>query len=292
MTTSHDRVPEGGLLEMTFRLDNRGRTVLSHLYRRVPIVVQQALYFDEELPTMACVYILSAGGPTLEGDHSRMTILLEPHTMAHISTGAATVVASMSGGRAQMVQRLTLREGSHLEWLPQPLIPSSGADYTTRAEITIDPSATLFWSEVVTCGRLHHGERFAYRKLRSEMQIRRPDGELLFWDNLLLEPSDRSPDEWALMGGFNHFGTVLILAPEEHTAMLAAEISPRAKGTLRQSVATLNKGCGLIVRIVGQETESIVATIRALCSLVRRRVKGHSLPNEFPWRTPGEINQL
>lgn len=276
--------PRGGALEMTFRPDGRGRTVLSHLYRRVPIIVQQALYFDEQLPDMACIYILSSGGPTLEGDHSQMAILLEPHSMVHISTGAATIVASMAGGRASMRQHFVLREGSYLEWLPQPIVPSAGADFATYAEIVADPTASLFWSEVVTCGRLYHGERFSYRRYAATTILKGTDGELLFCDNLSLEPSYRSPEEWALLGGFSHLGSVVILTPEEQTAELREQIVPMVGPEMRMSVGEMANHRGLVVRLVGNDTGDMLATIRGLCSLVRQSVKGLPLQAEFPWR--------
>lgn len=40
----------------------------ARLDRRAPLIVQQELYFDEEMPGMPCVYILSSGGPNVDGD--------------------------------------------------------------------------------------------------------------------------------------------------------------------------------------------------------------------------------
>ena len=57
-----------GYLRLGFELDGRGRSILRDLERRAPIIVQQALYFDEQMPDLPCVYILSAGGPVVEGD--------------------------------------------------------------------------------------------------------------------------------------------------------------------------------------------------------------------------------
>ena len=90
MALNRDIVAKQGHLEMGFEVDNSGRTILRHLYRRVPIVVQQALYFDEQLPTLPCVYILSSGGPYVDGDRYEHHITLGAGAMAHISTGAAT----------------------------------------------------------------------------------------------------------------------------------------------------------------------------------------------------------
>ena len=48
-----------GYLRMRFGFNCDGKCVLRELDRRVPIIVQQELYFDANLPKMPCVYILS-----------------------------------------------------------------------------------------------------------------------------------------------------------------------------------------------------------------------------------------
>src|SRR5215469_2105705 len=85
-----------GVLEMIFA--RRGdRSVLAHLYREAPLLAQQALYWDEHLPGLACVYV--------------------------ITTQAATKIHSMDAGHAAQSQRLDLSENAYLELLPGPVIP-------------------------------------------------------------------------------------------------------------------------------------------------------------------------
>ena len=87
MTTNHT-APHGkrGYLRLGFEQDNQGRSILRDLYRCAPLIVQQALYFDEQMPLLPCVYILSAGGPMVEGDRFEQHFALQPHSCAHIST--------------------------------------------------------------------------------------------------------------------------------------------------------------------------------------------------------------
>lgn len=59
-----------GYLNLGFELDSSGKSILRELDRRAPLIVQQELYFDEKLPGMPCVYILSSGGPNVDGDTS------------------------------------------------------------------------------------------------------------------------------------------------------------------------------------------------------------------------------
>ena len=65
-----------GYLRMGFELDKSGKSIMRDLDRRVPLIVQQELYFDEGMPEMPCVYILSSGGPNIDGDRYQQDIYL------------------------------------------------------------------------------------------------------------------------------------------------------------------------------------------------------------------------
>lgn len=271
-------------LEMEFDVAPDGRTVLSHLFRRVPMIVQQALYFDENVPTMACVYILSSGGPYLEDDRYTVDVLLRKGAMAHISTGAATIVAPMHTGSAHMHQHITLQQGSYLEWMPKAIIPARSSSYEAVTEIQVDPTATLLFMEIVACGRLHHGERFDYTSLRLHTSFSHPKGPTLLRDVVSLLPLRRKPSEWGMMGNFSHFGSVVLIAPPADTDTLYEELTPRMEHNLRLSVARLRDSCGLSMRLLGQSEQQIMGEMRTIASMVRRRIKGVEMPEEFAWR--------
>lgn len=273
-----------GVLEMGFEVDSCGKTVLRHLHREVPMIVQRALYFDEQLPTIACVYILSSGGPNLDGDRYSVDVELGTGAMAHISTGAATVISPMEKDSARLRQQITLEEGAYLEWLPRPIIPCALSRYTATTEVVVAPSAVLFFSEVVACGRLHSGERFDYKELSLSTTLCRPSGEVVAREALTLIPRLHSPEEWAILGGFSHFGSVLVVAPKEVTRALYQEVVPIVEGDFRMSISLLRDGDGLSIRLVGQTSERLLEEIRTLCSLVRQKAKGVPLQQEFPWR--------
>lgn len=274
-----------GELEMEFRLDpTSGRTILTHLYRRVPLVVQQALYFDEELPLLPCVYILSSGGPYVESDRHSIRISLGEGAMAHISTGAATQIGSMERDVAECRQQITLSRGAYLEWLPRALIPSRESTYRCHTEVVAHPEATFCIGEVVACGRLHSGERFDYTELHLSTTIVRPTGQVVARDGLRLRPQIRHPSEPSLLGGFTHFGTAIIGSTPEVVDAIYDLVEPILRPDSQLSIARIGGGCGLIVRLLGNSAEQIGSEIRRLCSIVRTQVKGVPLPPEFLWR--------
>ena len=118
-----------GYLSLGFSLAEDGRSVMHHWERRAPLIVQQELYFDHEMPLLPCVYILSAGGPMLYGDRFEQHFSVEKGAMAHISTGSATKVAEMEHDYALVESFFRIEEGGYMEYLPEPTIPCRGSRF-------------------------------------------------------------------------------------------------------------------------------------------------------------------
>jgi urease accessory protein len=130
--------------------ERRGeRTVLAHLERRAPLLVQQALYWDEALPDLPCIFIITTTGCILQGDRFNIEIDLAPDTRAHVTTQAATKIHSMDANYAAQTQNIVLGENAYLEYLPDPVIPHAHARFLTTTHISMHPSATLLYSEIM-----------------------------------------------------------------------------------------------------------------------------------------------
>lgn len=112
-----------GYLYLGFELDDDGKSIMRDLERHAPLIVQQELYFDEGMPEMPCVYILSSGGPNVDGDRYEQRFVVRKGAYAHISTGAATKLAEMRYNYSGLTQVFELEENAYLEYLPEPTIP-------------------------------------------------------------------------------------------------------------------------------------------------------------------------
>ena len=276
-----------GYLRLGFELDGSGRSIMRDLERRAPIIVQQELYFDREMPEMPCVYILSSGGPNVDGDRYEQRFTLRKGAFAHISTGAATKLAEMRCNYSSMTQHFELDEDAYLEFLPEPTIPCRHTRFVSRTSIEIAPSATLFYSEIYTSGRRwFNGERFAFDILSVSTEACRPSGERLFREKFVIEPSVHRPDGRGAMNGCDVFGSAAVLTPAEFADAIWAQTDAfidRERG-LAAGIARLPGGCGVSYRVLGRDTGDVKRAVREFCSTVRRTVKGRPLFEEFPWR--------
>ncbi len=279
---------KAGYVYLGFETDDDGRSILRELDRRAPLIVQQALYFDECMPQMPCVYILSSGGPNVDGDRYEQHFTLRRGACAHISTGAATKLAEMRYNHSCMAQRIVLDEDAYLEYLPEPTIPCRHTRFICDTDICIDPSATLFYSEIYMSGRKYYrgGERFAYDIMSVTTRARRPDGERLFREKFVVEPYDVSPVCLGVMADYDVVANVVVLTPPQCAdriyELTYAFIDSRHRTAA--GITRLPAGCGLLYKVLGDESAPIKRLVREFCATVRRCVKGYDMPQEFPWR--------
>lgn len=277
-----------GYLRLGFELDKTGKSILRDLQRMAPLIVQQELYCDEGMPEMPVVYILSSGGPNVDGDRYEQEIIMRRGAIAHVTTGAATKIAEMNDNFSALCQQLTLEEDSYLEFMPEPTIPCRTARYVTRTDITCHPSASLFYSEIFACGRKHRDrpEIFDYDILSVTCDARRPDGERLFREKFVIEPKKQTPAMLGIMGRYHMFANVIVLTPPDKAEEIynATEVGFRDGGDLAVGITRLPNHAGLLLKVMGMETEPVKKVVREFASTVRMAVKDHPLLPDFPWR--------
>lgn len=277
-----------GYLNLGFEVDKSGRSILRELDRRVPLIVQQELYFDEELPDLPCVYILSSGGPNIDGDRYRQNIFLREGSMAFVSTGAATKLASMKDNYSGLEQTITLDKDAYLEYLPEPIIPCRNTRFISDTRMTVHESATVFYSEIYMGGRKYYkdGELFEYDILSVCSHAERPDGTQLFREKFIIDPNDVNVRQIGIMHGFDVFANVLVLTPPDKAKVIydAAEPFYDKERRLAVGITHLPNEAGLLFKVLGMEPGPVKEIVRNFCSSVRMAVKGKPLPHEFPWR--------
>lgn len=277
-----------GYLYLGFELDQDGKSIMRDLERHAPLIVQQELYFDEGMPEMPCVYVLSSGGPNVDGDRYEQHFVVRKDAYAHISTGAATKLAEMRYNYSGLMQRFDLEENAYLEYLPEPTIPCRHTRFISDTLIRVDPTATLFYSEIYMSGRKYfdRGETFQYDILSVCSHAERPDGRQLFREKFIIRPDSLSPETLGAMNGYDVFANVIVLTPPEHAEKIYAQTPAfiDRDRRLAAGVTRLPNDCGLLYKVLGEETAPVKKLIREFCSSVRQQVKGKVLPEEFPWR--------
>ena len=280
-------VGKTGFLRLGF--ERRGdHTILAELDRRAPYMAQRVLYPDSGLPDQAWLFMITTSGCVLQGDRLALDVTLAPGARAHLTTQSATKVHSMDANFAVQTQSIALADGAYLEFLPEPLIPHRRARFLSDTRITIAPTATLLYAEIVQPGRKHHhpDECFGATLLSLATAAARPDGTPLFSEKLVIEPLRNPMRQTGVMDGFEVFGNVVLCTPPGHAEHVHARIG--AAVDLEQGVAfgacRLPNDAGLVFKVLGRETAQVRAKVREFWEVARREITGAAIPAPFFWR--------
>jgi urease accessory protein len=280
-------VGKTGFLRLGF--ERRGdRTILADLDRRAPYIAQRALYPDPAMPDLAWLFMITTSGCVLQGDRLALDVTLAPRARAHVTTQSATKVHSMDANYAVQTQVLSLADGAYLEFLPEPLIPHRRARFVSDTRISIAPTATLLYAEIVQSGRKHHhpDESFGATLLSLSVGAERPDGGTLFTEKLVMDPVRRPVRQTGVMGSFDVLANVILLTPKEGADRIHARAD--ADVDLANGVAFgachLPNEAGLIFKVLGRETAQVKAKVREFWGIAREEITGTGIPPPFFWR--------
>jgi urease accessory protein len=280
-------VGKTGFLHAGF--ERRGdHTILAELDRRAPYMAQRALYPDPALPDQAWLFMITTSGCVLQGDRLALEITLGPGARAHVTTQSATKIHSMDANYAVQTQSITLADGAYLEFLPEPMIPHRRARFLSETRLTIAPTATALYGEIVQPGRKHHhpDEAFGATLLSLAVEAERPGGEALFVEKLVVDPARRPVRQTGVMGSFDVLGNVVLLTPADVADRVHARID--AEVDLGEGIAfgacRLPNDAGLIFKALGRETAQVKAKVREFWAIAREEATGAGLQPQFFWR--------
>jgi len=263
-------------------------TVLADLECRAPCMAQRPLYPDATMPDLAWLFMISTAGCVLQGDRLALDVTLAPGARAHVTTQSATKVHTMDANYAVQTQSIALADGAYLEFLPEPLIPHRGARFLMDTRISIAPTATLLYADIVQSGRKHHhpDECFGATMLSLATGAERPDGTSLFTEKLVIEPARRPMRQTGVMDSFDVFGNVILLTPKEGAERVHARIDAdvdHANG-VAFGACRLPHDAGLVFKVLGRETAQVKAKVREFWGIAREEITGAAIPPPFFWR--------
>lgn len=251
-----------GLLELEFaRRDGVSRLV--HHYQQSPLQIVQPHYPDPARPDMPYILLVQLGGGMLGGDRYRLDITCREGAAAHVTTQSAAKLYKCEENVITQMITITAEAGSVVEYLPDLTIPFRHSRYFGRTDLRLDPDATVIVGEILTPGRVAHGERHAYDIYLTQTDAFDLGGRLLAADTIALEPGLAPPSHPALLGPYDVLGTLSVfsrrLPPSELTTVLrdALASDPQSDACTMTGVSELPNDCGVSMRILGKHGSTV-----------------------------------
>ena len=264
-----------GFLKLTLESDSqRNKTIITEQRSCVPLYVQRALYYDESIPSMAHVFVLSPSGGVLQGDRYRTDIELKNGAMSHITTQGATRIYKMNSNYATQMINLNVGKNCYLEFLPEQLIPYKNSRYYQKATFKIDDSATLVYSETIVPGRVAMGELFDYDVCCLKTLCYDDRQEIKFHDNCILEPKKQTMNSLGIFGNRTVLSMMYVVTKKECVEELYEIINQIFKDNdeIIGGTSILPNNSGLSVRILSNSSEVNKITVYNIAQIIRKQI--------------------
>jgi len=264
-----------GLLRLKFEENSdKNKTVITDQYSQVPLYTQKALYYDENLPNMAHLFIMSPSGGILQGDRYRMDISLANNAVSHITTQGATRIYKMNSNYATQLININVGKDCYLEFIPDQIIPFRNSRYYQKVSLNVDPSATLIYSEIIVPGRVAMGELFSYDLCYLKTIGQNIEKNINFVDNCMLKPKNQNMNTLGMFGNHTVLASVYILTKNEDALILNKKINSIIKNNDEVSGGStiLPNNSGLVVRLMCNSSEIIKTEIYDIVRIVRKEI--------------------
>jgi urease accessory protein len=136
-------------LDLNYRRTETHKTVLDFAHNG-PLRVLQSLYPEGDA---VCHNVLvHPPGGIVGGDVLDVTVNVQEHAHALITTPGATRFYKTTGAPALQRTRIQLAEGARLEWLPLENIAYSGCDASNELHIELAPTAMMMGWDITALG--------------------------------------------------------------------------------------------------------------------------------------------
>jgi len=223
----------------------------------------------------------SLGGGLVAGDVISMTVDLGKGTRCYLGTQASTKVYRNEHCRpCEHHLRARLGGGSLLVLSPDPVQAFEHSRYIQKQVFWLAQGSGLVLVDWLCCGRAACGERWAFDRFQSRLEVF-VDGSRAMMDSLLLDAADGPLADPQRMGRFNCLALVMLIGEplQAASAGLQEEFarSPvRRQAPLVSSASPIAQG-GVFIRLAGENVEAVGTEIRRLLAFVPQ------LLEDCPW---------
>lgn len=155
--------------------------------------------------------IMSASPGIMDKDSLVIDVHVKENAHLKLFTQSFNKLHPMKEGASQLTN-VKLDKDSIFNYVPHPVTPFKDSIFKTVNTIHVNDGATLIWGDIISAGRVHRDEVFAFKKLHSVTRIYR-DGELLVTDNQCLLPQEQPISDLLFFEGYTHQATLFYCGP-------------------------------------------------------------------------------
>jgi urease accessory protein len=251
----------------------RSKTVLERSFATSPV----KLFATRNCGSTCWVCSATLGGGLVGGDAVHMTVEVKSGARALITTQASTKVYRSLRPASQTLTA-AIEDDGLFAVIPDPIVCFAGADFSQAQHYELTHNANLIAIDWVTSGRHATGERWAFARFESRIEITRERKRVLYDGRLLRNHSTSIAER---MGRMQVYVTAVLTGPlvsqgAETTAGQMQRLPISKQADLIESSSPLADG-GTLLRIAGVDVEEVAHLLRQRLAFL------HPLLGDDPW---------
>lgn len=192
--------------------ERNGQTILKDVFYTPPFNLVD-IREDRRNPLLE-VMVMSSSPGMLNDDTYAISLDIIDQTALNVQTQSYQHIYVSESGTFQKMD-VTVGKNAYFSYAPHPTVPHKDACFVAKNKINLQPSSTLLWTDIITCGRkyMKENEIFSFRKFHSCTEIWVGD-ELLYYDNQYVEPQLLNVHGMGQYEGYTHQGSLFFRSPE------------------------------------------------------------------------------
>lgn len=175
----------GRLSQLNMEITERyNKTIISDIYFTPPFKIMKPFYENGVMRILQ----MSASPGIMEGDCQKISISVKKGAKAELYSQSFEKIHKMEKDGATRSVDISIDSDSFFIYNPLPTIPYAGSDFKTTINVRLKDSSSVFiYEDMLISGRAARGERFAYRRYASLVNIYE-DNSLSYRDNIIYRP--------------------------------------------------------------------------------------------------------
>jgi len=158
--------------------------------------------------------VMSTSPGILCGDHYQLNIDVEKGAALQLQSQSYQRLFNMKTHAEQQLT-ISMEDNTSFAYVPHPVVPHESSNFKSKAEIRIGDNSQVIISEIITCGRKHHGEVFKLRRFQNLTEIYHKN-KLAVKDNVLIQPDLIPINSIGNLEEFTHQGTLIFYSTKDN----------------------------------------------------------------------------
>ncbi|WP_157800957.1 urease accessory protein UreD [Bacillus solitudinis] len=224
------------------------------------------LYLNDE--GEATVYLVDTSGGMVSGDRNAIQVKVASSSTAHLVTQSSTKIypSRASGDLTEQTIDLAVDDFASLYWHPETTIPFKDARFKQKITVSLKPSSTFYFADILSPGREKHDEMFKYEMVDTSIKIDY-NGTCIAYDRQKLQPSSFSKKQLGLLDDCSYFGSAWFISPTPIDSLRSLQEQMPVLPGVRFSVTELDP-VGLHARWLSKDLCLVKESMSAFYELI------------------------